>query len=163
LTSAFANLLRRLRERIAEDKLSVMAAGVAFYAMLAVFPALIALVGLYGIAFDPQQVEEHLSKLTGVLPEQAAGLIARQVGEITSLDRTSLGLGSIVALCVALWSASAGVRALMTALNVAYDEEERRGLIRFYATSLALTLATIAGGALAIGLIVAVSAAWRRT
>lgn len=154
-------LLWRIKDRISEDRLSLVAAGVAFYAMLAIFPALIALVGLYGIAFDAQQVEQHLSKLTAVLPAQAADLIARQVGQITSIDRTSLGLGSIAALLVALWSASAAVRALMTALNVAFDEEEKRGLMRFYATSLVLTLAAIAGAALAIGLIVAVPALLR--
>jgi membrane protein len=159
--TARAEMLWRIRRRVSEDNLSVVAAGVAFYAMLAIFPALIALVGLYGVAFDPQQVHEHLSQLTAVLPAQAAGLIERQVGQITSIDRTSLGLGSIAALLVALWSASAAVRALMTALNVVYDADEKRGLIRFYATSLALTLVAIAGGALAIGLIVAVPAALR--
>lgn len=155
------SLLWRLKQRITEDNLSVIAAGVAFYAMLAVFPALIALVGLYGIAFDARQVDEQVSRLTAMLPPQAAQLIGEQVGEIASIDRSSLRLGSIVALLVALWSASAGVRALMTALNVAYDEEEKRGLVRFYATSLVLTLAAVVGAALAIGLIVAVPAALR--
>ena len=158
---ALISLLWRLKQRITEDNLSVIAAGVAFYAMLAVFPALIALVGLYGIAFDARQVDEQVSRLTAMLPPQAAQLIGEQVGEIASIDRSSLRLGSIVALLVALWSASAGVRALMTALNVAYDEEEKRGLVRFYATSLVLTLAAVVGAALAIGLIVAVPAALR--
>lgn len=153
--------LLRVKQRSTEDNLSVVAAGVAFYAMLAVFPALIALVGLYGLAFDPQQVHEHLATLTAVLPEQAADLIGRQVRAITSADRTSLGLGSLAGLVVALWSASAALRALMTALDVAYDEHEERGLLRFYGTSLALTLAAIGGVAAAIGLIVAVPAALR--
>jgi membrane protein len=152
--------LLRVKQRSTEDNLSVVAAGVAFYAMLAVFPALIALVGLYGLAFDPQQVREHLSTLTAVLPQQAAELIGRQVRAITSADRTSLGLGSLAALVAAVWSASAALRALMTALDVAYDEPgARRGLLRFYGTSLALTLAAIGGVAAAIGLIVAVPAA----
>lgn len=159
--AALISLLWRLKQRITEDNLSVIAAGVAFYAMLAVFPALLALVGLYGIAFDARQVDEQVSRLTAMLPPQAAQLIGEQVGEIASIDRSSLRLGSIVALLVALWSASAGVRALMTALNVAYDEEEKRGLVRFYATSLVLTLAAVVGAALAIGLIVAVPAALR--
>jgi membrane protein len=153
------DILWRVKERISADNLSIISAGVAFYALLAIFPALIALVGLYGLVFDPQQVTQHLSALTAVLPAEAANLIGTQLKEVTSMAPTSLGVGSIVAVLLALWSASAGMRTLMTALDVAYAEKETRGTVRFYATSLVLTLAAVVGGIVAIGTIVAVPVA----
>lgn len=160
-TSGWRDILWRVKDRISADNLSIISAGVAFYALLAIFPALIALVGLYGMVFDPQQVSQHLSALTSVLPGEAANLIGRQLSEVTSMEPTSLGVGSIVAVLFALWSASAGMRTLMTALDVAYGEKETRGTIRFYGTSLLLTLAAVLGGIVAIGTIVAIPVALR--
>jgi membrane protein len=153
------DILWRVKERISADNLSIISAGVAFYALLAIFPALIALVGLYGMVFDPQQVAQHLSALTAVLPGDAAELIGKQLGEVTSMERTSLGVGSIAAVLLALWSASAGMRTLMTALDVAYSEKETRGTVKFYATSLLLTLGAVLGAMIAIATIVAVPVA----
>ena len=138
------------------DNLSIISAGVAFYALLAIFPGLIALVGIYGIFFDPAQVREHMSALTAVLPPDAAKLIGEQLAQVTTMEKTSLGVGSIVAILVALWSASAGMRTLMTALDVAYSEEENRGMFRFYGTSILLTFGAVLGALVAIATIVAV-------
>jgi membrane protein len=143
---------------MARDNLSIIAAGVAFYALMAIFPALIALVSLYGLMFDPQQVAEQVAALRGILPAQAADLVLQQLSELASMDRTSLGVGSLVAILVALWSASAGMRTTMQALDVAYDEEEKRGMIRFYATALALTLGAIVAAAVSIAVVVALPA-----
>lgn len=153
------DILWRVKDRISADNLSIISAGVAFYALLAIFPALIALVGLYGMLFDPQQVGQHLSALTAVLPGDAANLIGEQLGEVTSMERSSLGVGSIVAVLFALWSASAGMRTLMIALDVAYGEKETRGTLNFYGTSLVLTLGAVVGGLVAIATIVAVPVA----
>ncbi|MFL6564058.1 MAG: YihY/virulence factor BrkB family protein [Burkholderiales bacterium] len=153
------DIVWRVKDRISADNLSIISAGVAFYALLAIFPGLIALVGLYGLAFDPQQVSQHLSALTAVLPGEAANLIGQQLGEVTTMERTSLGVGSIVAVLFALWSASAGMRTLMTALDVAYGEKETRGTVKFYGTSLLLTLGAVLGGIVAIATIVAVPVA----
>ena len=150
------DILWRVKDRISADNLSIISAGVAFYALLAIFPALIALVGLYGMLFDPQQVSQHLSALTAVLPGDAANLIGEQLGEVTSMERSSLGIGSIAAVLFALWSASAGMRTLMTALDVAYGEKETRGTINFYGSSLLLTLGAVVGALVAIATIVAV-------
>lgn len=152
------DILFRVKDRIKRDNLSIISAGVAFYALLAIFPALIALIGLYGLAFDPHQVTEHLSALTAVLPGDAAQLIGDQLAEVASMEKTSLSVGAIVAVLLALWSASAGMRTLMTALDVAYAEDETRGTFRFYGTSLLLTLGAIIGGLVAIGTVVAVPA-----
>ena len=152
------DILWRVKERISADNLSIISSGVAFYALLSIFPALIALVGVYGLVFDPRQVQEHLGTLTAVLPGEAANLIGQQLSEVASMERTSLGVGSIVALLLALWTASAGMRTLMNALNVAYHEKETRGTVKLYATSLLLTLGAVLGAIAAIITVVAIPA-----
>jgi membrane protein len=148
----------RVKDQIKEDRLSIISAGVAFYGLLAIFPALIALVAIYGLAFDPQQVEQHVASLSAMLPEQAKNILLEQLHSLTSTGGTALGFGAIAGIVLALWSASAGVRTLMEALNVAYDEEEDRGVIRFYGTALLLTLGAIFGVLVAIGAVVALPA-----
>lgn len=153
------DILWRVKEQLSRDRLSIIAAGVAFYGLLAVFPALGALVALYGLLFDPQQVTEQVSALSGMLPPQAADILLGQLRDLTSTSSTALSLGAIGALAIAFWSASAGIRTLMEALNVAYDEEEKRGFLRFYGTALLLTLAAILGVILAIAAVVALPVA----
>lgn len=149
------DILWRVKGQMAEDKLSIIAAGVAFYGLLAIFPGLVALVGLYGLAFDPQQVESQVAAVSGMLPPQAAEILLGQLHGLTTTGSTALSIGAIGGLVLALWSASAGVRTLMEALNVAYDEEEKRGFLRFYATALVLTLGAVVGAVLAIALVIA--------
>ncbi len=153
------DILKRVKGQIKEDKLSIIAAAVAFYGLLAVFPALVALVGIYGLVADPAQIEQQMASLSGILPPDAAKIIMTQLHDLASTDRTALGFGAIAGLLLALWSASGAVRTLMEALNVAYDEEEARGFFRFYGTAILLTLAAIIGIILAIGLVVALPAA----
>src|SRR5688500_5526774 len=100
------DLLRQVKARMADDRIPLVAAGVAFYALMAIFPALIALVGVYGLLCGPHAVNQQIATLSGFLPEDAAHLLAEQLGEITTMDRTKLGIGSIAALLFALWSAS---------------------------------------------------------
>jgi membrane protein len=152
------DIAKRVKRQIKEDKLSIIAAGVAFYGLLAVFPGLVALVGIYGLLADPAQIERQMGAFSAMLPPQAAEVLLTQLHDLASTDRTALGFGAIAGLLLALWSASAAVRTLMEALNVAYDEEESRGFIRFYGTALLLTLAGIVGVILAIGLVVALPA-----
>jgi membrane protein len=156
--SGWKDILWRVKDQVKKDRLSIIAAGVAFYGLLAIFPALIALVALYGLVFDPRQVQEQVSALSGVLPPDAAEILLRQLNDLTTRDTKALGFGAIGGLLLALWSASAGMRTLMEALNVAYNEEEKRGFFRFYGTALLLTLASILGTMLAIVLVVAIPA-----
>jgi len=152
------DIARRVKGQIKEDRLSIIAAGVAFYGLLAVFPALVALVGIYGLVADPAQIEQQVRALSAVLPPQASEILMTQLHDLASTDRAALGIGAIAGLLLALWSASAAVRTLMEALNVAYDEEEGRGFISFYATAIILTLGGILGVIVAIGLVVALPA-----
>jgi len=146
----------RVKERMSRDRLSIIAAGVAFYALMAVFPALAALVAIYGLAFDPQQVSNQVASLGSVLPKEAADILLGQLNDLVQTSSTALGIGAAVGVLLAVWSTSSGVRTLMDALNVAYDEEERRGTIKFYAVALFLTLAALVGMAILIALIVAI-------
>lgn len=153
------DLLRRLKLRIGEDRLSIIAAGVAFYGLLAIFPALAALVAIYGLMLDPHQVSRYVAALHGVLPEQAVALLLARLHELTQSDRQSLGLGAAGGLALALWSASAGVRTLMKALNVAYDQDEKRGFFRRTGWALLLTLGAVVAGGVAIAAVVVLPAA----
>jgi membrane protein len=153
------DILWRVKDQIKEDRLSIIAAGVAFYGLLAVFPGLIALVAIYGLAFDPAQVEQQVGALRGVLPPQAAEVLLGQLHDLTTTDSAALGFGAVAGILLALWSASAGMRTLMEALNVAYDEDEKRGIIAFYGTALLLTLGAIFGTVIALSLVVAMPVA----
>ena len=152
------DIAKRVKNQIKRDRLSIVAAGVAFYGLLAVFPGLVALVGFYGLLVEPAQVEQHVSAISHMLPPQAAELLLGQLHDLATTDRAALGIGAIGGLLLALWSASSAVRTLMEALNVAYHEEESRGTIRFYGTALILTFGGVIAVVIAIALIVGVPA-----
>lgn len=152
------SFLKAISARIDEDHLSIVAAGVAFYGMLAVFPALAALVAIYGLLLDPAQVGAQISALAGVLPADALEPLLAKLDELSRANADALGLGAAVALAVTWFSASAGVRALMQALNVAYDVREQRGFMHRTALALLLTLGAIGGGILAIAGVVVLPA-----
>jgi membrane protein len=152
------DITRRVKDQIKRDRLSIIAAGVAFYALLAIFPGLVALVAMYGLFADPAQIERHVASLSGILPPEAAKIVLTQLHDLVSTNRGALGLGAVAGLLVALWSASSAVRTLMEALNVAYDEEERRGIVQFYGTALILTFGGVIAVILAIGLVIGLPA-----
>jgi membrane protein len=130
----------------------LLAAGVAFYAFLSIFPALIALVSIYGLFADPATIANQLNSMTAALPDEARQIITDQVTAQAS-RRTALGVGLIISVAIALWSASAGINNLLTAINVAYDEEEKRGFVKKRLMSLGLTLAAIVFMVIIIGLV----------
>ena len=154
-----AGVALHVLRQIARHRVSVIAAGVAFYAMLALFPGLAALTALYGLAFDTRQVTDQVGALGELLPADALNIILRQLRDLTESNRTALGYGAAGALLLAWWSASRAVKTLMEALNFAYGERERRGFIRLNALALLLTLGVILGTAASIGAVVAVPVA----
>ena len=141
--AGWRDVLWRVKDEVARDNLSLVAAGVAFYALLAIFPALAAIVSIYGLLADPQTVEQQLAATSQVLPEQARSIIQEQLTRVASGAPTALGLSAIVSVLLALWSANKGTQSLITALNIVYDEEEKRGLVWLTVLSLALTLGII--------------------
>jgi membrane protein len=134
------------------DQLPLLAAGVAFYAFLGIFPALIAIVSIYGLFADPSTIANQLNSVTATLPDQAKQVITGQVTTLAS-QRSTLGIGLIISLAIALWSASAGVSNLLTAINVAYDEEEKRGFVKKRLLSLGLTLGAIVFMVIMLGIV----------
>jgi membrane protein len=157
-TGGWWNAFLRLKEKIAEDRLTIIAAGVAFYALLAVFPALATLVSIFGLAFDPQAVTQQLESLRGVVPGRALDLMLGQVQSLQS-ERRALGWGLAGGILVTLWISSVGVRALIGALNAVYATDSRRSYARRAALALGLTLCAIGVTAVAIAAIVILPAA----
>jgi membrane protein len=141
--AGWRDILWRVWAEMTEDNLSLVAAGVAFYGLLAIFPGIAAAVSIYGLIVDPQTVGEQMSDMGQVLPQESRGIIEEQLTRVTSTGSTALGLGAILGLLLALWSANKGTQALMTALNIVYDEQEKRSFVWLNVISLALTLGII--------------------
>jgi membrane protein len=139
---------------IGDDRVLAIAAGVTFYGLLALFPAIGALVSLYGLLADPATINEHLAALSQVLPGGAMEVVGDQVKRVASAGETKLGLAFAAGLAVALWSANGGIKAIFDALNVVYDETEKRGFVRLNATSLVFTLGAVVFGLVALGAMV---------
>jgi membrane protein len=136
-------ILKRAWAENKADNMPIIGGGVAFFAFLAIFPALIALISIYGLVASPETVAQQVEDLSAQLPQDAAGLIGGQLKSIVTNSGGALTFGLIVSILAALWSASGGVSNLVTAINLAYDEVETRGFIKLRALSLGLTLAAI--------------------
>jgi membrane protein len=151
---AWKDILWHTYEQVGEHRLLAVAAGVVFYGLLAVFPAVTALVSLYGLFASPSAISDDLSHAAGILPQGALDILRAQIDRLASSSGAKLRLGFILGLAVALWSANAGTKAIMDALNVVYDEKEKRGFIKLNLVSLAFTLAGIGSLLLALGAVV---------
>jgi len=152
------DILWRVYQGISDDRILANAAAVVFYALLALFPAIGALVSIYGLFSDPHSIAAHLDSMAGVLPGGAIDVIRDQLTRVSSQGATSLGVKLVVGLAISLWSANGGLKALFDALNVVYEEEETRSFIRLNAVSLVFTLGMILFLVLAIACIVALPA-----
>jgi membrane protein len=146
-------ILRRAMAEVKEDNVSLLAAGVAFYAMLAIFPAIIALVTVYGMVADPAEVESQVSEFAKSLPSGADQLITEQLNNVVNAGEQALSIGLAISLLAVLWSASSGVQGLVKSLNLVYDERETRGFLKLRGLSLLLTLAAIVVAVVALALI----------
>jgi len=145
------DILWRTYEEFGKDRVMSVAAGVTYYALLAVFPAIAALVSIYGLFADPATIQDHLNALSGVLPGGGVDIIREQVTRIASQGSGTLGFGFIFGLVLSLWSANAGMKAIFDALNIVYDEEEKRSFIKLNLLSLTFTLGAIAFILFALG------------
>jgi membrane protein len=152
--AGWKDILWRTYQQINEDRVLAVAAGVVFYGLLAIFPAITAVVSLYGLFAKASTINEHLSLVAGLLPGGAVDIVQEQVNRLVSKGDAKLGFGFIFGLGVALWSANAGMKAIIDALNVVYDEKEKRGFIKLNLVSLAFTLAALASVLLAVGAVV---------
>lgn len=156
--AGWRDILKRFLADIGRDNVSLMAAGIAFYGLLSLAPAFTALVALYGLVADPAAVQAQVASLEGLVPPEARTLIAEELTAIVQAHSSSLGAGVILGLLIALWSANSSTSALMSALNVAYGEREKRSLLRYYGSALVLTVCGVIFGALALLLIAVIPA-----
>jgi membrane protein len=153
--SGWKDVLFRTYEQIEEDRLLAVAAGVVFYGLLALFPAITALVSSYALFADPKTINDHLSFVADTLPAGTFTIVQEQVERVLSKGETKLGFAFGLSLLLAIWSANGGMKAIIDALNVVYDEKEERGFFKLNAVSLAFTLGGLVAILMAIGLVVA--------
>jgi membrane protein len=150
------DILFRVWKNIGEDRVIVVAAGVTFYSVLALFPAIAALVAVYGFFADPTTIASHLDSIAGMVPTGAIEVIRDQITRVASQGRATLGLTFLAGFAASLWSANAGMKSLFDALNLVYNEPEKRGFIWLNLISLLFTILTITFALLAMGAMVIV-------
>ena len=137
------DVLWRVYASINDNRLLAVAAGVVFYSLLAIFPAVAAFVSLYGLIADASTIDAHLSLASGVLPAGAVDILHEQITKLAARSDAKLSLGFMTGLGVALWSANAGMKAIIDALNVVYDEKEKRSFVKLNLVSLLFTFVAI--------------------
>ena len=147
-------ILFRVKSEIASDHISVVSAGIAFYALLSVFPAIAALISIAGLVLDPADIASQLDTVMALIPESAGAVLQEQVLKVTSGDETATGLVAVFGVAIAIYGAMKGVMTLMEGLNIAYDEEETRGFIKLYLSALLITVCSILGLAVGIALLI---------
>lgn len=148
----------RLKRQMQEDDVALLAAGVAFFALLALVPSLVALVSIYGLVADPADVQTTVDDALSAAPTEVQDLVSSQLQSVVESEPSGLRLGVVVGLALALWSASSGMKHLMGALTLAYHETEGRKFLRLRGLALTLTLGGIVILALALAGMVAPSA-----
>ena len=147
------DVLVRVKDGILQKNLALVAAGAAFYTLLAIPSAFTALVSLYGLVFDPGNVQRQLTDMQGILPADVIKLLSDQLQTLTSHASSTLGIGFVISLTVALWSARSGTSSLIAALNIAYEEPEKRNFVWFQVIAVGLTVAMVLAAIVALALI----------
>lgn len=137
------SVLKRTYNRFSEHRVTTVAGGVTFFSLLAIFPAIAALVAIYGLFSDPTRLTGHIESLRHVLPGGGVEVVGDQMRRVASQGRSALGTTFLISLAISLWSANSGMKALFDALNIVYDVNERRGFFRLNAISLMYTFGAI--------------------
>jgi membrane protein len=137
--------------RIGRDNLTLVAAGVAFYAMTAIFPAIAAFVSIYGLFAEPSTVQEQIASFSILFPENSLKLLTDALQNFAGKSKSTLNVALLISVAITLWSAKAGVSSLMTGLNIANETTEKRSLIMQQVVALALTVGAILLAIVAIG------------
>ena len=152
---SWKNILARTYQRFNDDRLLATAAGVVFFGLLAVFPAVTALVSFYGLFADPSTIGDNLQTLALMLPQGSFQIVQDQIARVIAKGNSALGWTFLFGLALALWSANAGVKAIIDALNVVHEERETRGFVKLNLVSLMLTTGGIVALLLLVGAVVA--------
>ena len=150
------DILLRVYSNISKHRILALAAGMTYYSILAIFPAIAALVAVYGLFSDPSTIARHLDRLGGFLPGGAIEVAREQLTNVASKGPQSLGFTFLVGLGVSLWSSNAAMKSLFDTLNIVHDEEEKRGFVKLNAISLSFTVGGVLFVVAALGSIVVV-------
>ncbi len=138
------DMLPRVYARITQCRVIAVAAGVSFYALLAIFPAIAALISIYGLFADPATMASHLDSISSFVPGGAIEVIRDEMHRVAAQGARTLGLAFVLSLGVSLWSANAGIKALFDALNIVHGEREKRGFVRFTLAAIVFLLLALA-------------------
>jgi membrane protein len=150
------DILLRVYGNIGDHRILALAAGMTYYSILAIFPALAALVSIYGFFSDPGSIAKHLDEISGFVPGGAIDIAREQLTRVATKGDRTLGLTFVVGLLISLWSANAAMKSLFDTLNIVYGEQEKRGFLRLNVVSLSFTVAAITFVLVALGAVVAV-------
>ena len=152
--AGWRDILLRTYEEISEDRAGLAAAGVTFLGLLAIFPAIAVFVSIYSLIADVSTVQEHMDAMGAFIPQGAVEIIGSELQRLAAARETGLSLGMITGLLLTLWTANSGMKALFMAMNIAYDEKEKRGFFRLTLTSLLFTVGAIIAGILIVNALV---------
>ncbi|MCX5616234.1 YihY/virulence factor BrkB family protein [Bombella sp. TMW 2.2559] len=152
------SIFRQVLSNSGDSQTSLSAAGCAFYATLSLFPALTALISVYGLAFDVQTAESQLHVVKHILPSAAYDMIFDRVHALVTQPQSSLTLGLVFSVLVALWSVTASSKSILSALNIVYHTKEARGFLHFQCLAFGTTLMAVIGACLTLALMVAAPA-----
>lgn len=153
--SGWKDVFIRVKNELSNDNIDIVSAGVAFYFFLALFPALIAVISIYGLVNDPSQVEQQLGQVSAALPDQAHEMLEENLKSIASQSDGTLGWGVALSILVSLWSANKGTKSLFEGVNIAYNERDERGFFKQNGLTLLFTLGGMIVGILCLALVVA--------
>lgn len=156
--AGWKDVLWRVWQSITEDRVMFTAAAVNYYLLLALVPTLTAIVSIYGLFADRATILDHVALLEGLVPAEGLTLIRDQLERIAGEGNTTLSWTLLISLAIALWSSSAGVKAMFEAMNIAYDEREKRGFFALNLLALGFTLAIAIAAALVIGAVIVLPA-----
>ena len=149
----------RVYNGISDDRILANAAGVTYYALLALFPGIAALVSIYGLFADPNTIVSQVDTVAGFAPGGAIDVVRDQLTRLSAQASTTLGVSFLIGLLISLWSANSGIKALFDSLNAVYEEQEKRSFIRLNLVTLSFTIATIAFLLIALACVVALPVA----
>ncbi len=141
----------RVWNAVQRDHIDLIAAGVAFYGLLAIFPTITAFTALSGLVVEPVEVSRQLEMIENFLPKEASQIILAQAADVAGSENAGLGFAFVIGLGIALYSTSKGMASLMEGLNIAYDEVEKRGFIALKARTFVMTILLVF--ALVLGLV----------
>ncbi len=145
---------KRTFHEMKADNVQIVAAGVAFYFFLSVFPTIIATISVYSLVIEPDQIREQISKLSLILPEQAFGMIKEFLEPVIAKSDKEIGWGLAISVLVSIWSANKGTSALFEGVNIAYDENDTRGIIKKNLLTLVFTLGGVVVGLISLLIVI---------